>query len=342
MRAGVGAASWRFAVFATVCLLAGFAMVAVFGQLRFGEHRIYKAEFISVTGLQTGNFVRIAGVEVGKVTNISITDNATALVEFSTDDSVVLTGGTRAVVRYQNLTGGRYLALQEGSGDVALLHPGETIPMDRTAPALDIDALIGGFRPLFRALNPDQINALTGQLITAFQGEDGTVDGLLQQIALLTDTLGNRDALIGQVITNLNTVLGAVSEHSKGLDSAVSSLSQLVSSLSARKEDLAAALGNVNAAAGTIADLLMQARAPLQKTVNETDRFAGLVVADHDYFNNLLETLPDSYRALARNGLYGDFFSEYLCDVYLKINGKGGQPVFVKVVGQPTGRCTPK
>jgi len=45
---------------------------------------------------------------------------------------------------------------------------------------------------------------------------------------------------------------------------------------------------------------------------------------------------------LGRQGIYGDYFSFYFCDIVLKLNGKGGQPVFVKVAGQDTGRCTPK
>ena len=97
-----------------------------------------------------------------------------------------------------------------------------------------------------------------------------------------------------------------------------------------------------NAAAGSVADLLSQARAPFRKVVQETDRAAGIAVADHDYLDNLLNTLPDKYRALDRQGMYGDFFSFYLCDVVLKLNGKGGQPVYIKVAGQATGRCTPK
>ena len=91
-----------------------------------------------------------------------------------------------------------------------------------------------------------------------------------------------------------------------------------------------------------MADLLTQVREPFQKVVHETDRAAGIVVADHDYFDNLLNTLPDKYKALARQGIYGDFFSFYLCDLILKLNGKGGQPVYVKVAGQSTGRCAPK
>ena len=77
-----------------------------------------------MTGLENGDFVRIAGVEVGKVKNISIQDDTTALVEFTADESVVLTEGNRAVIRYDDLIGGRYLALVEGAGGTTKAQPG--------------------------------------------------------------------------------------------------------------------------------------------------------------------------------------------------------------------------
>jgi phospholipid/cholesterol/gamma-HCH transport system substrate-binding protein len=80
----------------------------------------------------------------------------------------------------------------------------------------------------------------------------------------------------------------------------------------------------------------------LQNTVAQSDRATSIVVADHAYFDDLLNTLPDAYQQLGRQGLYGDFFSFYLCDLVLKLNGKGGQPVFVKLAGQTTGRCAPR
>jgi phospholipid/cholesterol/gamma-HCH transport system substrate-binding protein len=332
----------RLVIFVAVCVLGAFGLIAIFAQLRFQNEKTYNAVFTSVSGLAGGNFVRIAGVEVGKVKHIRIRDDASALVEFSADDSVVLTEGTRAVIRYDNLIGGRYMALEEGAGGIKKLAPGATIPMDRTAPALDLDALIGGFRPLFRALDPGQVNALTGQLIAAFQGQGTTIGSILAQTATLTNTLADRDALIGQVVINLNTVLGSLGDHSDKFGKAVQSLSELVNGLEARKEDLSTALAYANEGAASLAGLLSQARPPLQKTIHETDRAAGIVVADRDYFDNLLNTLPDAYRVLGRQALNGDFFSFYLCDLVLKVNGKGGQPVYVKVAGQDTGRCTPQ
>ena len=97
------------------------------------------------------------------------------------------------------------------------------------------------------------------------------------------------------------------------------------------------AVAYTNAAAGSHRRPAVAGPAAVRKVVHETDRAAGIVVADHDYFDNLLNTLPDKYRALDRQGMYGDFFSFYLCDVVLKLNGKGGQPVYVKVAGQSYG-----
>lgn len=339
MRGNLAGATWRFAIFVVVCAVGIFALLAIFAQLRFDRETLYRAQFSDISGLKKNDFVRIAGVEVGKVKNITLQADATVLVEFSADQSVVLTNGSRAVIRYDNLIGDRFLALEQGAGGIGTLAPGGTIPLARTAPALDLDALVGGFRPLFRALDPEQVNALSGQLVAAFQGQGATISSFLAQTAVATSTLADRDELIGQVITNLNVVLGSLGDQSAQFDKGVTSLSELVHALAAHRTDIATSVAYTDAAAGTVADLLSQARAPFKEVVAQADRVSTLVGADRDYFDTMLNTLPDKYRVLSRQGIYGDFFSFYLCDLYLKLNGKGGQPVFVKVAGQDTGRC---
>ncbi len=342
MRDNLAAATWRFAIFVLVCGLATFGLFMVFAQLRFGSEITYNAEFTNVSGLKTNDFVRIAGVEVGKVKHISIRPDAVVTVQFSADNTVILTQGTRAVIRYDNVIGNRYMELEEGAGGTKRLSRDQTIPVDHTEPALDLDALIGGFRPLFRALDPLQVNALSGQLVQVLQGQSEAIGSFLTQTAALTTTLANRDELIGQVVVNLNTVLGSLGNQSQQFDKALSSLAELVKRLAAGKTDLSNSLAYSNAAASSLADLLSQARPPFKNVVAQSERANNLVLADHDYFDDLLNTLPDAYQALARQGMYGDFFTFYLCEAVLKVNGKGGQPVYVRLAIQPSGRCTPK
>lgn len=332
----------RVALFTVVCLVFTFALIAVFGQLRFDDRSKYYAEFTNISGLKSGNFVRIAGAEVGKVGEINLRRDGTVRIDFSIDKGLRLTEGSRAVVRYENLIGDRYLSLEQGAGSPRRLEPGGTIPLGRTAPALDIDVLIGGFRPLFRALDPEQVNALSGELLRIFQGQGGTVSSVLAQTASLTSTLAGRSELIGELINNLNTVLHTFAtrdhEFSDGLDKLV----EFVDGLAQRKTDISTGLAYINAAAGSIADLLVQARQPIKDVVHETDRMSAQVLADRDYVDNLLRTLPDVYQVLSRQGLNGDYFGFYFCEVLLKLNGKGGNPIYVKLVGQPSGRCTPQ
>jgi phospholipid/cholesterol/gamma-HCH transport system substrate-binding protein len=148
--------------------------------------------------------------------------------------------------------------------------------------------------------------------------------------------------LVEQVIGNLNVVLGSLGDQNTQFAKAIDSLSQLIGTLAGHKQEIASSIRYVNAAAGSLADLLAAARPPLQQTVHELDRSAGIIEADHDYVDNLLDTLPDAYKVLGRQGLYGDYFSFYLCNLIIKLNGKGGQPVYVKLAGQSTGRCTPR
>jgi phospholipid/cholesterol/gamma-HCH transport system substrate-binding protein len=332
----------RVALFTTICLVFTFTLIAVFGQLRFEDRTGYSAVFTNISGLKSGNFVRIAGVEVGKVGDLDLNRDGTVTVGFSVDKGVRLTQGTRAAVRYENLIGDRYLALEDAAGPPGRLPPGSTIPLSRTSPALDIDALIGGFRPLFRALDPDQVNALSGQLLKIFQGQGGTLASVLSQTSMLTSTLAGRSELIGELITNLNTVLHTFATRDHEFSDGLDKLSQLADGLAQRRNDISTGLAYINAATGSVADLLVQARQPIKDDVHETDRMSAQVLSDRDYVDNLLKTLPDVYQTLARQGLTGDYFGFYFCEVLLKVNGKGGNPIFIKLLGQPSGRCTPR
>lgn len=335
-------AAWRLLIFLTVCAFGAVALLAVFSQFRISNGRTYFAEFTNVSGLKSDDMVRIAGVEVGKIRSISFNQDSTLRVEFAADDSVAVTEGTRAAIKYDNVFGGRYLALEQGTGGQRALPAGGTIPVARTRPALDLDSVIGGFKPLFRALDPDQVDALSGQLIAVLEGQGATIGSFLAQAAAVTNTLADRDLLIGQVVNNLHVVLGSLGSQSDRLDTAVVSLSELVHRLAERRGDISNAMAYTDAAAGSVADLLARSREPFSTVVHETDRVAAIAMADNAYLDNLLNTLPEKYRALGRQGMYGDFFSFYLCEIVLKLNGKGGQPVYVKIAGQDSGRCAPK
>ncbi|MET7770570.1 MlaD family protein [Nocardia sp. NPDC005366] len=329
-------------IFAAVMLLVLGLLVVVFGQFRFDGHTGYRAEFSDVSGLRSGDFVRVAGVEVGRVTAVEIGEAYSVRVDLDIEDTYRITHATRAVVRYQNLVGDRYLELREGPGDPTPAPAGFTIARDHTSPALDMDLLIGSFQPLLRGLDPEQINNLSGELIAVLQGQGGTVRSLLAHAATLTDALADRDQLIGAVITNLDTVLASIDRHGDELSSALDKVQQIASGLAADSAEWGAALDHVDASAATLATLLTQNRPALAGTIAELDRTATQLNAGGDTLDSVLGRLPDTYAALSRLGAYGNFFNYYLCGLRIKLTGADGMTFTTPLIGQTTGRCAPK
>jgi phospholipid/cholesterol/gamma-HCH transport system substrate-binding protein len=328
-----------------VLLVFTVVIIVVFGQLRFDRSTGYSAMFTDVSGLRAGQFVRASGVEVGKVSGVTLIDGDTrVLVNFKVDSSLLMDQATTASIRYLNLIGDRYLELKRGDSGRRLA-PGGAIPLEHTQPALDLDALIGGFRPLFKALDPDKVNRIAQSIITVFQGQGATINDILDQTASLTATLADRDQAIGEIINNLNTVLATTVKHQQEFDRTIDKLDVLITGLKNRADPLAAAVAHISNAAGTLADLLGEDRPLLHSTVGHLEGIQQSLINDLPTLDDVLGKLPGAYRIIGRaGGTYGDFFNFYLCDISLKVNGlqPGGPVRTVKLFGQPTGRCTPQ
>lgn len=329
------------ALFGAVMLAVTAGLVIVFGQFRFEPATGYRAVFADVSGLHSGDTVRISGVESGRVHDVSITSDGTALVEFSVDRSVRLTGDASAAVRYQNLVGDRYLEIRPGEG-AGTLGSGATLPLDRTSPALDLDALLGGFTPLFGVLSPDEVNALSAELIALLQGQDATVESVLTHTASITTTLGDRDTVIGRVIDNLDTTVTTLAGRRDTLATALDRAAELSRGLAEERQSWGRALDHVDTAAADVAALLEEARPPLQGTVAELGRTAAQLDAGSGTLDSVLGRLPETYTSLSRLGAYGNFFNYYLCALKIKYTGPDGADATTPLFGQPTGRCGPR
>ncbi|OCB23968.1 mammalian cell entry protein [Mycobacterium malmoense] len=338
----------RLSIFSLVLLIFTVMIIVVFGQMRFDRTNGYSAEFTNVSGLRAGQFVRASGVEIGKVSAVKLVDGGKrARVDFNIDRSVPLYQSTTAQIRYLDLIGNRYLELKRGEGEGAerVLPPGGFIPASRTSPALDLDALIGGFKPLFRALDPQKVNTIATSLITVFQGQGGTINDILDQTAQLTTQLGERDQAIGEVIKNLNIVLDTTVRHRQQFDQTVNNLEVLITGLKDHGDQLAGGTAHISNAAGTVADLLAEDRGLLHKTLNYLDAIQQPLIDQRDGLNDYLKKVPTALNMIGRAiGSYGDFVNFYACDITLKINGlQAGGPVrTVRLFQQPTGRCTPQ
>ena len=338
----------KFGTVSLVLLLITVSIVVVFGQMRFNRTNSYSAEFNNASGLKNGQFVRASGVEIGKVKKVRLVGGGTrVLVDFAIDRSIPLYQSTTAQIRYLDLFANRYLELKRGEGEGAdrVLPPGGFIPLSRTSPALDLDALIGGFKPLFRALDPEKVNTIASAIITVFQGQGGTINDILDQTAQVTAHIAQRDQAIGEVVKNLNVVLDTTVRHRKEFDQTVVNFERLITGLKNHADPRAAGVANISDAAGTVADLLGDNRALLHKEINYLQGLQQPVVDQRDQLSDLIHKTPTALNLIGRSiGLYGDWVNFYVCDLTIMWNGlqPGGPVRTVRIWQQPTGRCTPQ
>ncbi len=265
----------------------------VFAQLRFDKTTGYSAVFENASGLRPGQFVRAYGVEVGKVEDVTLIDGGEKVrVDFAVERDLQLFSETAASIRYLDLIGNRYLEICVAETATRSCPAGSTIPVERTEPALDLDALVGGFRPLFKSLDPDKVNNIANSLITIFQGQGGTISDILDQTAELTTALASRDQAIGEVITNLNTVLDTTVKHQTQFDDTLKNFETLITGLKNRADPIASSVAEISNAAGSLSDLLSDNRPLLHDTVGLSGDHRTTSRRQKDAVNQFLSRHP--------------------------------------------------
>ncbi len=321
----------------TALLLAGLGIVL--GDVRFQEERSYKAVFTTTSGLAKGSDVRAAGVTLGTVTDLRLRSDHLAVVTFDASTDVKVSTNTVATIRYKNLTGDMFLDLTQETRGGAEVDANDVIPVERTRPALDLDELFAGFRPLLRGLEPNEVNELTGNIIAVFEGQSSSINALLGNVADFTGTLADQDQVIGDLIDNLNTVLGTLDERKSEVNDLVTNLKAVVGGLAHDRKAIGGSLERLTRLTTRGTDFLRNLRAPLRDSVAQARRVADALNLDLPAVDRTFGLLPDALRRLGRVGAYGSFYNLYLCGLSVTFTGPNGQTVQGPVTYDTTERC---
>jgi phospholipid/cholesterol/gamma-HCH transport system substrate-binding protein len=309
------AAGIKLGIFTLVSIVFTTTLAVIMGGIGLGDHIEYRGIFSSASELKKGDDVRVAGVSVGEVTDVEIHQANQAKVSFTVKSDVPMTTDSRASIRFLNLVGDRYLALEQGSPEAKRLTEGATLPISQTRPALNLTALFNGFQPLFAALNPEDVNQLSMNLIQVLQGEGGTITGLLQQTGELTNSLADRDQLIGEVLVNLTTLMQTVDGHHQQLGELITSLKQWTGNVARDRFAIGRSLESISALSVTLSDLLTQSRPLLKQDVAQLRRLFTVLARPENkaLLDETLETLPTMLSRQTRIGVYGSWYNYYLC-----------------------------
>ncbi|MEE4023427.1 MCE family protein [Gordonia sp. PKS22-38] len=339
MRRAIDSTTLKFAAFTTVMLMVAAMLMLVFSDQRAGDTTGYGAVFTDASGLRSGDTVRIAGVRVGTVGDVSLASDNRVHVDFDVDNQIALPGDTGAAVRYLNLVGDRYLELTEGKAS-STMSPGNEIPASRTDPALDLDVLLGGLKPVIDGLEPTQVNALSSAVLDIMQGQRSTVRTLFENSSTLFATLGDNVDVMDQLIDQLSRLMTTLSKDRDRFGETIDRLGSLVGELARQRDPIGAAISSLDTGTATVANLLTQARPSLSGSIDQLSRLAPALDSDKPTLEHALQRAPDNFRKLVRTGTYGNFIQYYVCAVTVRVSDPSGRVVVLPWIEQKNGRCS--
>ncbi|MGW0161032.1 MCE family protein [Mycobacterium sp. NPDC003323] len=331
----------KFGAFGLTMVVLTAGLFAIFSQYRSGSTAGYSAVFKDSSSIKSGDSVRVSGIRVGTVRDVELQPDNTVLVEFDANDNIRMTENTTVAVRYLNLVGDRYLELIDQPGSTRIRPPGTRFGIEQTEPALNLDLLLGGLKPVIRGLNSDDVNALTNSLIQILQGQGGDLESLFARTSSFTTAIADNGQTVESLIDNLNDTLAVLSNDGEKFSGAVDGLERLVTGLAAERDPIGDAITALDNGTASLADLLTDARPALSGTVDQLTRMAPLLSNETDLarLDLLLQKTPQNYRKLVRLGSYGSWLNLYICGVSIRVSDLQGRTAHFPWVIQNTGRC---
>lgn len=310
-----------FGIFTLVSILVTWVMWGTLQRNVSGRTDSYHATFTNVLGLNPGDDVRVAGVRVGRVEKIELDSKNRAKVSFIVQSDQHVYANTKALVRYQSLIGQRYLALAEGKGKASPLPKGGSIPVERTEPSFDISLLLGGFQPLFQMLQPAQVNQLSNTFIQAFQGDGVSLSSFITQAATVATEFRQRDAILGDVISNLSGVMAGLATKGTELETLIAQTRALVSGLYIQGQSLQRSTEQVADATSALVDLVTQVKPKLQATQNSTNQALALLVGNGARLDRAAVDITPVLTGVARWTGQGAYANNYSCTLDVSLWG---------------------
>ena len=302
--------------FSFVCLIFTVVLGVRLGNFRlFTDQATYEAEFEDASGVNVGDSVKVAGVDVGRVEDRRIEDGM-AVLSFSVSDSVDVTEDTIAAIRWRNVMGQRFLYLYPGHG--APLDDGGRIPIAQTEPAGDIGELLNNLGPVLRAIDPDKANLFLDSVNTALRGNEQTARQLLDYGSALAADLGDMDAEIASMVDSSDEILAVFAEQDDELDSILDDLNTVGGALHRTTGDLNTVITDFARVQEHLRYLVTENRRQIDSSIASLNTVGVTVAANRANLERTLCTLPLGVAAYAQTSSWGEMFNVRIVEAFVQ------------------------
>jgi phospholipid/cholesterol/gamma-HCH transport system substrate-binding protein len=296
-------------------------------------HRSYsiKAVFSDASDVGPGDPVRVAGIDVGKVSSIQRQPHSVQMA-FQINKGVKLSQGISASVRLRTLLGKKFIDIADpGTGPP--IASGTVVPETRTKPATDVDQVITAFRGSVQRTDVAAVNAVMQEFDKVMAGRADDVGRLIRGLSSLSTNLAGRKADIDRLIAASDQLSGAVDQRRDALGTSLDGMATALDSLAARRQQLTSLIDGVKGLSDHLAPLIERNQGTLDKTLSDLIEVTQVLNDKKDRINIALDQLPEDIHNLRKVSKSGPWVNVYTV-------GFPGTPYLAKPLdlGDNTGR----
>ncbi|MCE7005694.1 MCE family protein [Kibdelosporangium philippinense] len=274
-----------------------------------GGGTTYQAQFSEAAGIKPSDEVRIAGVKVGKVTDVDL-DGDSVLVSFKVKDAW-MGDRTRAAIKIKTLLGQKYLAVEpDGAGT---LNPNQPIPRNRTIAPYDVLEAFRGLAETVDAVDTPQLAKSFEVLTNTFSNTSDNVKGALDGLSALSKTISSRDDQLAQLLGNTAQVSQTLADRDAEVAKLLEDGNKLLDEVRKRKQAISSLLEGTKRLSAELKGLVDDNSKQLDPVLASLDQFTAMLQRNQDDLGKGIEKLAPFVRQFANTLGNGRWFDNYIC-----------------------------
>jgi virulence factor Mce-like protein len=305
--------------FVAIAVLVVVVAVTVFiNSLHIGQET-YQADFAQAAGVEAGDVVTLAGIQVGTVTGTRLAGDH-VVVTLKLDHGLPLGADTQAAIKLTTLLGTRYVELRPaGTGHI----PGNVIALSNTEVPYDLPTALENATTTFSGIDADRVAKSMTDLSDQLRGTPALVPQVLQNIKALSTVIADRRGQIGSLLTSTEQVTDVLVKQQAELGVMVAQGRNVLTQIIARQQAIVGMLNAATTLVQQLEPLVVGDRPEIDQLLKNLTDMTGMLSSHDDLLRNILQILPVPWRLFANslgtgqelvgNAPDGAFIDSFMC-----------------------------
>jgi phospholipid/cholesterol/gamma-HCH transport system substrate-binding protein len=269
----------------------------------------YHAEFAEAGGLSVGDKVKISGVNVGDVTDISLGDRG-AVVAFVIKGQVRLGDQTTAHIRTGSLLGARVVTLEPSGRNN--MRSGDVIPVSRTGSPYSLNEAVTDLTTNVAETDTSALNQSLDTLSATLDQIAPQLGPTFDGLSRLSRALNSRGDTLADLLKHAAEVTRVLSDRSQQVNALILNGNDLLAVLVDRRDAISALLANTVTVAENLSGLVKDNEAVLAPTLGRLNEVAAMLEKNRDNLSKALPGLKKFQFSSSEAVSNGPYYSAYV------------------------------